>query len=178
KLSGACVGRDTCRLTYTDSEKFEPMLLDQLEAKWGNVVESIGITGCERQCFRPGTKTIGWVGSGFNMYSLKLGGSEDARSQGGLLIDPDNQQVYLKTVPRKDVATVTDALFEFYVSDRLPGGKEAEPGGMGYFIRRIGAKSVIEHLKKNPKTAALMIRSMKNPLASEPFLSNPSLSKK
>ena len=26
-LSGACVGRDTCRLTYTDSEKFEPFLL-------------------------------------------------------------------------------------------------------------------------------------------------------
>ncbi len=26
--SGACVGRDTCRLTYTDSEKFEPYLID------------------------------------------------------------------------------------------------------------------------------------------------------
>jgi sulfite reductase (NADPH) hemoprotein beta-component len=30
-LSGACVGRDTCRLTYTDSEKFEPSLIDELE---------------------------------------------------------------------------------------------------------------------------------------------------
>src|SRR5215813_14051873 len=27
-LSGACVGRDTCRLTYTDSEKFEPYLIE------------------------------------------------------------------------------------------------------------------------------------------------------
>ena len=34
-LSGACVGRDTCRLTYTDSEKFEPYLIDELEKKMG-----------------------------------------------------------------------------------------------------------------------------------------------
>jgi sulfite reductase beta subunit-like hemoprotein len=40
-LSGACVGRDTCRLTYTDSEKFEPCLIDQLEDKWGDLNESI-----------------------------------------------------------------------------------------------------------------------------------------
>jgi sulfite reductase beta subunit-like hemoprotein len=178
KLSGACVGRDTCRLTYTDSEKFEPFLIDQLEPKWGSMVESIGVTGCERQCFRPGTKTIGWVGAGLNIYSLKLGGSEDARWQGGLLIDPDTQQIYLKTVLRKDVATVTDALFEFYISNRLQDGIESQPGGMGYFVRRVGAKGVIEYLKKNSKTAPLMTRSIKNPLAAEPAISNPSLSKK
>ncbi|MGC1131766.1 MAG: hypothetical protein WA941_02995 [Nitrososphaeraceae archaeon] len=27
-LSGSCVGKDTCRLAYTDSEKFEPHLID------------------------------------------------------------------------------------------------------------------------------------------------------
>ena len=58
-LSGACVGRDTCRLTYTDSEKFEPYLIDELEKKWGYMTESIGVTGCEKQCYRPATKTIG-----------------------------------------------------------------------------------------------------------------------
>src|SRR5205823_4247893 len=67
-LSGACVGRDTCRLTYTDSEKFEPYLIDELEKKWGNMNESIGVTGCEKQCYRPATKTIGWIGTGFNLY--------------------------------------------------------------------------------------------------------------
>lgn len=177
RLSGACVGRDTCRLTYTESEKFEPLLIDQLETKWGNLVESIGITGCERQCFRPATKTIGWVGSGLNMYTLKIGGSEDARFQGGLLIDPDTQLIYLRMVARKDVPAVTDALFEFYTSNRLPQGRESEPGGMGYFIRRVGAKAVIEYLKKNPKTAQLMTRAIKNPLASDPVVANPSLSK-
>ncbi len=174
KLSGACVGRDTCRLTYTESEKFEPFLIDELEKKWGSMAESVGVTGCERQCFRPGTKTIGWVGFGLNTYTLKLGGSEDARWQGGLLIDPDTQQVYLKTVPRKEVANVTNALFEFYTTSKKEG-REAEPGGMGYFLRRVGAKAVIDYLKKNPKTAAVMARSTKNPLAFEPRLANPSL---
>jgi sulfite reductase beta subunit-like hemoprotein len=132
-LSGACVGRDTCRLAYTDSEKFEPYLIDLLEQKWGNVAESIGVTGCEKQCFRQATKTIGWVGSGFNMYMLKLGGTEDARHQGGPLIDPGTQEIYLKNVPRKEVATVTDALFEFYFSSRLP--EEERAGTMGYFFK-------------------------------------------
>jgi len=177
KLSGACVGRDTCRLTYTDSEKFEPYLIDELEAKWGNLAESVGVTGCERQCFRPGTKTVGWVGSGFNMYWLRLGGSEDARNQGGPLLDPVSGDIYLKTVPRKDVSTVTDALFEFYVANRQEG-RESEPGGMGYFIRRVGSKAIIEYLKKNPKTAHLMARAIKNPLASQPLIINPSLTLK
>lgn len=173
-LSGACVGRDTCRLAYTDSEKFEPYLIDLLEKKWGNVAESIGVTGCEKQCFRPATKTIGWVGSGFNMYMLKLGGTEDARYQGGLLIDPETHDIYLKTVPRKEVATVTDSLFEFYFSSKL--AQEEEPGTMGYFFRRVGSRAIIEWLKKNPKTAHLMAKTVRNPLALEdPSLVNPSL---
>lgn len=175
KLSGACVGRDTCRLTYTDSEKFEPYLIDLLEPKWGNLAESIGITGCEKQCFRPGTKTIGWVGSGLNMYALKLGGTEDGRHLGGLLIDPETQEIYLKTVPRKDVAAVTDALFEFYASQRTV--EEKFSGSMGYFFQRVGPRVVIEWLKNRPETASLMTKTVKNPLAAEkdPALANPSL---
>ena len=74
-LSGACVGRDTCRLTYTDSEKYEPYLIDKLEEKWGELNESIGITGCEKQCYRPATKTIGWIGTGLNLYQLTIAGN-------------------------------------------------------------------------------------------------------
>jgi hypothetical protein len=33
---------------------------------------------------------------------------------------------------------------------------ECKEGGMGYFLRRIGPKTVIEWLKSNPKTADLM----------------------
>ena len=173
-LSGACVGRDTCRLAYTDSERFQPYLIDILEQRWGAVSESIGVTGCEKQCFRPATKTIGWVGSGYNMYMLKLGGTEDGRFQGGPLLDPETHEVYLKTVPKKEVVTVTDALFEFYFCSGEPDA--VRPGGMGYFFRRVGARAIIDFLKGNPKTSHLMSKTVKNALASEdPGIVNPSL---
>src|SRR5919197_732328 len=157
-LSGACVGRDTCRLTYTDSEKFEPCLLDQLEDKWRDLNESIGVTGCEKQCYRPATKTVGWIGTGFNLYQLTIMGTEDGRHQGGSLVDPDSKEQYLRFVPRKDVATVTDTLFEFFIKNRAKEGvgEEIRPGGMGYFLRRIGAKEIIYYLKSYPKTKDLM----------------------
>jgi sulfite reductase (NADPH) hemoprotein beta-component len=164
-LSGACVGRDTCRLTYTDSEKFEPFLIDQLEEKWGCLNESIGVTGCEKQCYRPATKTIGWIGTGFNLYQLTIMGTEDGKYQGGPLIDPDTREQYLHFVPRKDVATVTDALFEYYIGNRISEDEieedEHKAGGMGYCLRRVGAKEIISYLKSNPKTAALMKRTFK-----------------
>jgi sulfite reductase beta subunit-like hemoprotein len=173
-LSGACVGRDTCRLTYTDSEKFEPYLLDDLDEKWGHMTESIGITGCERQCFRPATKTIGWMGTGYNMYALKLGGTEDGRHQGGYIVDPQTKQIYMRMVPRKDVPKVTSALFEYYVS-KGSKGELSKPGQMGYFFRRVGLPGIIEYLKGHPDTAELMKKTNPNPLISDPFYSNQSL---
>ncbi|MGH7381269.1 MAG: nitrite/sulfite reductase [Candidatus Methylomirabilales bacterium] len=156
-LSGACVGRDTCQLTYTDAEKFEPFLVDELEQKWGEMAESIGVTGCERQCFRPATKTIGWVGMGLNRYQLKLGGTEDGKHQGEPLRDPETGEMYLRSVPRAEVAKVTDALFEFYVANRLSGE------GMGYFHRRVGPAAIIRYLQSNPTTAELMKTTYKSP---------------
>ncbi|MFY9795727.1 MAG: hypothetical protein WAJ93_08560 [Candidatus Nitrosopolaris sp.] len=158
-LSGACVGRDTCRLTYTDSEKFEPYLIDELEKKWGHMTESIGVTGCEKQCYRPATKTIGWIGTGLNLYQLILMGTQDGRHQGIPLVDPDTGKQYLHFVPRKDVGTITDILFEYYVKSRPQ--KEDRPGGMGYFLRRVGPKEIISYLKSNPKTADLMKKTFK-----------------
>ncbi len=160
-LSGACVGRDTCRLTYTDSEKFEPFLIDQLEPKWGDLSESIGVTGCERQCFRPATKTIGWVGSGLDRYMLKLGGTEDGRHQGGPLLVPETKEPCLGSVPRKSVGAVTDALFEFYAIHRTP--EESRPGGMGYFFRRAGPGAIIAWLKAHPNTSLLFGNPSRSP---------------
>lgn len=160
-LSGACVGRDTCQLTYTDSEKFEPYLIDELEQKWGEMAESIGITGCERQCFRPATKTVGWVGMGLNRYQLKVGGTEDGRHQGEPLIDRGTGAMYLRSVPREQVATVTNVLFEFYAENRLP------EEGMGYFHHRVGTELIIKNLKENPRTAPLMKTTYKSPRSRE-----------
>lgn len=150
-LSGACVGRDTCRLTYTDSERFEPELIDELEKLgWGDMAESIGVTGCERQCFRPATKSIGLVGSGLDRYMFKLFGDETAKFQGQPLIASNGEEIYLRSIPREDVIVVIDTLFKFYKANAKP----AE--GLGEFHRRIGADTIIAHLKANPATTALM----------------------
>ena len=158
-LSGACVGRDTCRLTYTDSEKFEPYLIDELDKKWAHMNESIGVTGCEKQCYRPATKTIGWIGTGLNLYQVVLMGTQDGRHQGIPLVDPDTGEQYLHFVSRKDVSTITDALFEYYIKNRSQA--EDRFGGMGYFLRRVGAKDIISYFKSNPTTADLMKKTFK-----------------
>jgi len=151
--SGACVGRDSCRLTYTDSEKFEPELIDELEKLgWGDMTESIGITGCERQCFRPGTKTIGLVGSGMDRYMFKLFGDEAGRHQGVPLISSDGTQLHLRSVDRKQVPVVIDALFKNFKKN----AKANED--LGAFHRRIGADAIISYLKENPQTSESMTK--------------------
>jgi sulfite reductase beta subunit-like hemoprotein len=130
-----------------------------LEKKWGDLNESIGITGCEKQCYRPATKTIGWIGTGFNLYQLTIMGTEDGRHQAGPLIDPYTKEQYLHFVPRKDVAAVTDVLFEYYIKNKSK--QEERPGGMGYFLRRVERKEIISCLKSNPKTAELMKKTFK-----------------
>ena len=154
-LSGSCVGRDTCRLTYTDSEKFEPYLIDELEALgWGDLHESIGITGCERQCFRPATKTIGLIGSGFNRYQMKLLGTEDAKHQGQPLLHEDGNSIYLRSIPRERVAQTIDILLKFWKANAKSGED------LGYFNRRVGIPVILSHFKENPITADLMLKSL------------------
>ena len=155
-LSGACVGLPTCRLSYTDSEQFEPELIDELETMgYGELKESIGITGCERQCFRPGTKSIGWVGQGPNMYMLKVGGSEDARHQGIPL--SDGEKLYFRQVKRSEVAIVCAALFDDYLANKQ--GDE----DLGAYNRRIGPMGVLEKLRNNPKTAPIAAKTAPAP---------------
>ena len=155
-LSGACVGLPTCRLSYTDSEQFEPELIDQLEAMgYGDLHESIGITGCERQCFRPGTKSIGWVGQGPNMYMLKIGGDEGGRHQGIPL--SDGEKLYFRQVKREDVPTVCSVLFDDYLANKQ--GDE----DLGAYNRRLGSIGVLEKLKTNPRTAAIAAKGAPAP---------------
>lgn len=149
--SGACVGLDSCRLSYTDSEKFEPELLDQLDQMgWGDMHESIGITGCERQCFRPATKTIGLVGSGANRYQFKLFADEAGRHQGIPLISSDGENMYLRSVDRAKVSVVIDALFKKFKAEAT------DQEDLGAFHRRIGADAIISYLKENADTADVM----------------------
>ncbi len=145
----ACVGLPTCRLSYTDSERFLPELIDELDRRgWGDMTESLGVSGCERQCSRPATKTIGWVGSGRNRYQLRLFGSEDARHQGQPLVDEDGTPV-LKMVTKDRIADVVETLFKFYQESKT------DQEDMGTFHRRMGMPALTNHLKSAPQTRDL-----------------------
>lgn len=152
--SGACVGLNSCRIAYTDAENLEPELLDDLERRgWGDLRESIGITGCEAQCFRPATKSIGLIGFGWNRYQVKLFGSESARHQGIPLVSADGRHMYLQSVEREKLADVIDALFQCHKQDGRPDED------LGAFHRRMGADAIIRHLKHHPLTAELMTKT-------------------
>jgi len=157
-LSGACVGLPTCRLSYTRSEQFEPWLIDQLDDMgYGHMRESIGITGCERQCFRPATKTLGWVGQGPDMYMLKLGGSEDGSHQGTALVR--DGKLYLRQVMREDVPKVCAALFDFYNNNKRDGED------MGAYHRRVGVEAILDFLGSREDTQHVLDKT-----APAPFL--------
>ena len=156
KNSGACVALHTCRLAYTESEKYIPTLIDELDkAGYGDLNESIGMTGCERQCFRPATKTIGLVGSGKKHYQVKLMGSCNGRTQGREVIDNENN-VYLRMVAKEDLLSLISALFDYYTSNRA-----SDIESMGEFHNRIGMQAIIEHLKANDAVAPLMAKTFK-----------------
>lgn len=152
-LSCACVGLDTCRLAYTDSERYEPVLIDALEKLgWGELATSIGISGCERQCSKPSTKALGLVGSGLDLYQLRLMGTEDGRHLGEPIFSAGGRTVLLRHIPRARVAPLLDALFRFYSEKRLTNES------LGYCIRRIGVQALIDHLAGNPDLADLIRR--------------------
>ncbi len=146
----ACVGLKTCRLSYTESERCLPNVIDELEQRgWGHLAESIGMSGCERQCSRPATKAIGWVGAGVDRYQLKLMGTEDGRHQGTPIVDEEGR-VYLKSVPRDELSNVMEVLFAHH-RDHGQSGES-----LGELLRRIGMAEVIRLFREHPRTAHLM----------------------
>ncbi|ARM75511.1 nitrite/sulfite reductase [Acidianus manzaensis] len=145
----ACVGFPTCKMSFTDSERFLPKLIDELERRgWSDVPISLGISGCVAQCSRPATHPISWIGSGYELYMLKLGGGKD--SLGEPLIDWEENAIYLYQVPANRLVDTTEALFELYEKNKHLGRSAEE------VFKKLGNKKIIEWLKNNEKTKDLM----------------------
>ena len=117
---------------------------------WNDLATTIGISGCERQCSKPSTKAIGLIGSGSNTYQLRLLGTEDGRHQGEPIFSADGRAVLLHRVPRTRIAGLLDVVFHFYSPKRQ--GEET----LGYCIRRVGVRALIDHLGADPATADLL----------------------
>ena len=164
--SGSCVGRSTCRLAYTDSEDYEPELLDELERRgWGHLSESIGVTGCERQCFRPATKSIGLVGSGKDSYQLKLFGNRHGTALGQPLTSEGRQ--YLRQVPKERVPDLLEHLFRIHESE------SQEQEHLGITLERLGPETILQSIRRGAAPGGSLGSPLARPLARRAGISSP-----
>lgn len=79
RWSMACPAMPTCGLAITESERFLPQVIDELERELarlglGSEVFTIRMTGCPNGCARPYNSDIGLVGKAKGKYTVFLGG--------------------------------------------------------------------------------------------------------
>ena len=132
KDSMACPALPTCGLAITESERFLPTVLDQLEQK----LKELGLdqqrimvrmTGCPNGCARPYNAEIAFVGRTTGTYNLYLGGN---------LTGDRLNFLYNDKVLEKDLAASVYPLFALYKEKRQTGE------GFGDFCHRLGADAL------------------------------------
>lgn len=136
--SMACVALPTCGLALTESERYLPDLLNDLET----ALESAGLrddaitirmTGCPNGCARPYIAEIGLVGRSPGKYNLYLGGGFHGQRI---------NKLYKDSITGQEVVATLAPLFQRYAKERLDGER------FGDFVIRMGIVSEV----KVPKT--------------------------
>ncbi|MEM6799436.1 MAG: NADPH-dependent assimilatory sulfite reductase hemoprotein subunit [Planctomycetota bacterium] len=117
RWSMACPALPLCGLAITESERFLPTLVDQLDAMLaelglGEEVFTTRMTGCPNGCARPYNSDIGLVGKAKGKYTLLLGGS----TLGHRL-----NWIYKDMVPADDVVPTLKPVFQRFKADRQEG---------------------------------------------------------
>jgi sulfite reductase (ferredoxin) len=128
RWSMACPALPTCGLAITESERFLPSVIDQLERE----LEALGLadqvfttrmTGCPNGCARPYNADIGLVGKAKNKYTIFLGGHREG--------DRLNW-IYQDMVPADEVVSVLRPVLVRFASEKLPDES------LGDFCNRLG----------------------------------------
>ena len=115
--SMACVALPTCGLALSESERYLPDLITELEERLASHGLSdseiiIRMTGCPNGCARPYLAEIGLVGKGPEKYNLYLGAAFD----GSRL-----SKLYAEDLNPKGIVAALDPIFAAYVSERQAG---------------------------------------------------------
>ena len=117
QTSTSCVGLPTCGLAMTESERYLPVLIIQLE----NILEEYGLchdsivtrmTGCPNGCARPWLAELAFVGKAPNTYNIMLGGGYYGE---GL------NKLYKASVTDKDIVCMVRPLFKRWAFARNEG---------------------------------------------------------
>lgn len=129
----ACPALPTCALALTESERFLPdvlkemqTLLDKYELMYKAPV--IRMTGCPNGCARPYSAEIGIVGQqNGGKYAVYIGGDKEGTRIGTRIADK-------KTIP--EIGSMFDTIFQKWKED---GNKEEH---LGDFVARVGVETV------------------------------------
>jgi sulfite reductase (NADPH) hemoprotein beta-component len=115
--SMACVALPTCGLALSESERYMPELLTDLEgelSKAGLTEDDITIrmTGCPNGCARPYLAEIAFVGRGPGTYNLYLGGSFEGERL---------NKLYRQDLGHDGILAELGPLFQAYAKKRREG---------------------------------------------------------
>ena len=115
--SMACVALPTCGLALSESERYLPDLVTQLDAE----VEAAGLrddaivirmTGCPNGCGRPFLAEIGFVGKAPGKYNMYLGAAFNGSRLNAL---------YKASVSAADIVSIVRPLLRRYAAERMQG---------------------------------------------------------
>ena len=126
--SSSCVGLPTCGLAMAESERYLPVLIDEIE----EVLEEFGLrhdsivmrmTGCPNGCSRPWLAEIALIGKAPHTYNLMLGGGYYGQRL---------NKLYRASVKDDDVIGILKPLFKRWALEREEGEH------FGDFVVRVG----------------------------------------
>ena len=132
KWSMACPAIPTCPLAISESERYLPTLVDDLEKELagmglGDTPLSLRMTGCPNGCARPYNSDIGLVGRSGDKYTLYVGGR----------IEGDRLSYELQDLlPKDQILPTLKKVLAVYKTDRHSGE------GFGDYVTRLGKDTV------------------------------------
>ena len=113
----ACTSLPFCPMSFTDSERFLPTLLSELET----ILKELGLweermitrmTGCPNGCTRPYVAELAFVGKGPRKYNIWLGGAADGSRLG---------YIWKQAVPAEEIAATLQPVLAQYAQTRRAG---------------------------------------------------------
>lgn len=117
QTSTSCVGLPTCGLAMTESERYLPVLITQLE----DILEEYGLrhdsivtrmTGCPNGCSRPWLAELAFIGKAPNTYNIMLGGGYYGERL---------NKLYRASVKDEDIVDIVRPLFKRWALERNEG---------------------------------------------------------
>lgn len=113
----ACVAFNTCSLALAEAQRYLPDLITKMEPlltkhKISDEEISVRMTGCPNGCGRSPAAEIGFVGTGYGLYNLQIGGDRWGTRLNSRYKESVNEAQILKTL---------DELFGVYTAEKKEG---------------------------------------------------------